>query len=110
MLDLLGIDFMKYSYNMASMVENYEERKVKRTELDNGIIIDTCYTIDAGYETAIAHTFECKVKIVENHYRTKEAAVKGHNKWVKAVKKLGWENIHDIGKEEFNKNYFNKGE
>lgn len=110
MFGLLDVDITEYLYNINSMRGNYEERKVKRTELNNGIIVDTCYTIDAGYETAIANTLERECKIVENHYPSKAVAIKKHNQWVKTVKKLGWQNIHDVGEEEFIKNYCNKGE
>ena len=51
-----------------------------------GYTIDTCYTADCGYETAIWHDKLGSMVIVER-YSNKEEAKIGHEKWVKYCKK-----------------------
>ena len=52
--------------------------KVARSEV-NGYTIDTCDTVDAGWETAIWYQ-ENEMAIVERYFN-KEEATKGHEKW-----------------------------
>ena len=82
MNDLLNL-FGAISTNIGR--KDYESRKVGRDELDFGLTISTCYTVDMGYETAIldkngAHPVE--------RYTTKKEATVGHDKWVAKAKEL----------------------
>ena len=63
---------------------NYESRKVNRTDI-NGYTIDTAYTSDYGYETAIWKNGQHNMAIVER-YANKIDAGEGHNKWVEFCK------------------------
>lgn len=58
-----------------------ESRKdALRTELSNGIVIDTCFTADTGYwETGIIRNGHC---IVPEDYEDREEAYEGHEKWI----------------------------
>lgn len=82
-------------FDFLGMSGNYEDRKVARDELDNGLIVSTADTSDEGFETAIldkngTHPVE--------RYKTKNGAINGHKRWVefakdgvgKEVTKLGW--------------------
>ena len=60
--------------------DNYESRKVNRTDI-NGYTIDTVYTSDYGYETAIWKNDSDGMAIVER-YANKIDAVEGHSKWI----------------------------
>ena len=60
--------------------DQLENGKVLRTEV-NDFIIDSCYTFDAGYETAISKSDD-KWVIVER-YSTFEIMEAGHKKWCK---------------------------
>ena len=63
---------------------NYESRKVNRTNI-NDYTIDTAYTSDYGYETAIWKNDSDDMAIVER-YEDKSEAIEGHNKWVEFCK------------------------
>lgn len=63
---------------------NYESRKVNRTNI-NAYTIDTVYTSDYGYETAIWKDDSDDMAIVER-YADKDEAIEGHNKWVEFCK------------------------
>jgi len=60
---------------------NYDQRRVANNKLKNGLVVDTAYTPDMGYETAIQdgsgswHPVE--------RYSDKKASEKGHKKWIK---------------------------
>jgi hypothetical protein len=91
----------------SNMVGNYEERKVAKDVLENGLVVSTAYTTDEGYETAIINTLG-DVKPVQR-YPSKEAANVGHAKWVtfaadgigKTITVLGcWEDSWETLKEE----------
>ena len=59
---------------------NHEQRCVDNTDVDR-YRVDTSYTSDYGYETAVCsdeHDW-----IVVERYSTKEEAQKGHDRWVK---------------------------
>ncbi len=77
---------------------NYEQRKVAKDALPNGLTVSTANTSDEGYETAIldangAHSVE--------RYESREEAVQGHAKWLEQaipntkVTKLGWLGLVD---------------
>lgn len=59
---------------------NYEERLVKNNKI-NDYTVDTCYTSDYGYETAI-NKFDGDWVVVER-YDSKEESQEGHEKWCK---------------------------
>lgn len=66
-------------FNWLKDIDNYDQRKIEKTTLPNGLQVSTAYTNDMGYETAIldsvsAHPVE--------RYETKEQAIEGHTKWV----------------------------
>ena len=70
---------------VLSMLGNYEDRMVGRTELDNGLCVSTAYTTDNGYETAILT--EEEVYPVERYgFNGKGEAVAGHERWVAFAK------------------------
>ena len=71
-------------FNIMSDYGNYENRKVNRTDI-NGYTIDTAYTSDYGYETAIWKNGQHDMAIVERH-ADKDKAIEGHNKWVEFCK------------------------
>ena len=71
--------------DMFSMVGNYEERRVDRSEI-NGAVIDTCtvYDSEKPYETAVKHQqFNNNEWVIVEMYDTVEAARLGHDKWKK---------------------------
>ena len=83
-----NLDFLK---DMGST----KDRTVKRSKRINGLIVSTVWTSDEGYETALIDHSEEEVHPVER-YPDREAAIKGHEKWVKfaqgdevSVTKLG---------------------
>ena len=70
---------------MFDMADNYEERKVKNTEI-NGAIIDTCAVSDSEqpFETGILHpSYNNGGWVIVEMYDSKKDAKKGHEKWVK---------------------------
>ena len=61
-------------------VNDYENaEKVGRDEVNN-YTIDTCYTNDCGWETAV--WYMDYPMIIVARYETKEQAQQGHNTWV----------------------------
>lgn len=83
---------MKDMFEFLKDADNFEERKVNRTEI-NGLIVSTVLTSDEGYETAI---LDANGTHPVERYATKEHANEGHTKWCKKVPslteitKLGW--------------------
>lgn len=79
-------------FDFLKDINNYNDRKVGRTEV-NGLIISTAFTSDEGYETAIIDANG--VHPVER-YISLEASKEGHEKWIKeaplitTVLKLGF--------------------
>ncbi len=72
------------------------EDKVGNDEFD-GKIVDTCYTYDNGYETAISHPeFDNGDWIIVEYYDDKESATKGHNKWVELIKEDKFDKIRCV--------------
>jgi len=71
-------------FKFLEMMNNYEERNVKNTEVGKAII-DTSAINDSSkpYETGIQHPEYNKGDwIIVELYNTKEEAEKGHYKWV----------------------------
>ena len=83
---------------MSMFYNGKPEDKVNRTEFDEKII-DTCFTYDNGFETAVSHPqfYDGKWIIVE-YYDDKESAAKGHNKWVEFIKEDKFDKIKCIDK------------
>jgi len=71
--------------NSAGNEGTYDERKVNRTELENGLVVSTCWTEDEGYETAIITKKSSTVCVVER-YSNRVLAVEGDIKWVSFAK------------------------
>lgn len=67
----------------------YEENKIGRTTVRDGIVISTVHRPEGGYETAILDDPKRKVltDIVE-YYDTEEKAKEGHEKWIKVYKQI----------------------
>ena len=61
------------------MGETNREEVVGRDEI-NDYTIDTCYTIDQGWETAV--WYKDYSMIIVARYPDKETATQGHNAWV----------------------------
>lgn len=68
---------------MCGFDSDYESRKVKRTDLGNGIEVDTAWTDDFGYETAV---IDVNGTFPVERYTNKRNAIKGHNKWARTIK------------------------
>ena len=81
---------------IRAMDGNYEERKIGKEFLDNGLTVSTAFTTDEGFETAVGSESMYRWVIVER-YPSKEDATDGHKKWVdfaatgvgKTVRSLG---------------------
>ncbi len=58
-------------------------RKTALTTEVSGLVIDTCNTVDAGWETGVMRKPEGRWKIIE-YYEGPEQAKIGHERWVKA--------------------------
>jgi len=72
-------------FNFLNMMDNYEERKVDRTEFDGSTIIDTCLVSDGKkpFETAVScPKYNNGLWVIVEAYDTKKEAQSGHNKWV----------------------------
>lgn len=57
------------------------EEKVARDKV-NDYVVDTCYTVDQGYETAIWKEERLDRMIITQRYKTKKDAIDGHSLWV----------------------------
>jgi hypothetical protein len=71
-----------YSSKVLAMMGNYEDRKVDRTELQNGVEVSTCYTTDYGFETALIGTSGQVFPVERYGWENREGAKVGHTKWV----------------------------
>lgn len=79
--------------------EQANQRKVKNTEIKD-CVVDTCYANDTEmFETGISYK---KINdgnwVVVEEYSTKEEAKKGHEKWVKKMKKNP-KSLYDVHRE-----------
>ena len=92
------LDIMMSS-QASIMGGSYDNRKIDRTQLENGLLVSTCRTFDMGPETAILDT-KGNAHPVER-YIDEKSAIEGHKKWVefaktgigKTIKKLGHEDM-----------------
>lgn len=66
-------------FEFLNDVDNYEDRRVARHKLENGIEVSTVYSSDEGYETALLDTVGTHP--VER-YPGKEEAIEGHGRWL----------------------------
>ena len=76
---------MKGLFGFLDMDNNYEQRKVSNTVINN-VEIDTVLVTDSSkdYETGICSSLYNGNKwVIVELYNTKEQAVIGHNNWVK---------------------------
>ena len=74
-------------FGMFGMIGTYEQRKVARTEIEDGFVSTARMTdTEKPFETGISHELynEGYIVIVEQ-YDTKEEALAGHEKWVKVM-------------------------
>lgn len=72
-------------FNFMFMGNDYEQRKVENSVLENGAEIDTCSVSDSAqpYETAVKHTHYNGGKwVIVELYDSKQEAQEGHNRWV----------------------------
>lgn len=91
------------------MLGTYEQRKVDcfdGVDKDgNNYTIDTCMITDDElypYETAVAHNlFKIGLWIIVEKYKTKEAAIIGHNKWVDMLNKEIPNRLYDCRDESY---------
>ena len=75
-------------FNFLNMLDDYEDRKVARYPEEENFLVDTCRVTDSKqpYETAVQHPRYNRGEIViVQLYDTKEQALEGHEKWVKAM-------------------------
>ena len=72
-------DFDTMHAAMAADLGNYEERKVGKNHLPNGLIVSTCITTDCGWETAVV---DCAGTHPVQRYKSLVDAEKGHARWV----------------------------
>lgn len=78
--------FASNMVRVMAMANNYDDRMVDRTELENGLIVSTAYTTDYGYETAILGQTD-GVYPVERYGEVLSDEVKqGHARWVEFAK------------------------
>ena len=80
---------MEYMLNggfLKSLINRKTQEELGRVLIDkiNNYTIDSCFTSDCGYETAIKKQNSCWI-IVE-HYETFEDMKKGHKRYCESVK------------------------
>lgn len=77
-------------FNFFNDLENYKDRVVKNTNLDDGTVVDTCAMSDSesnSYETGIASPFYNDGDwIIVEEYKTKKKAAVGHSKWIAFIR------------------------
>jgi len=74
-------------FDFLSMVGTYSARKIDTYEVGK-LFIDTCLVTDSDqpYETAVEHPkYNNGDMVIVEMYNTKEAARKGHKRWVKKM-------------------------
>ena len=64
---------------MFGLMMNNRNDVVDRDEIDD-YTVDTCYTYDAGYETAIMR--DGGVWVIVARYSSREEAEEGHKEWM----------------------------
>jgi len=85
----------KMSIPEALVEGNPYRDDVFRTELDNGIVIDTCIGFDTGiWETGVLKP-DLEWVIVQQ-YKSRSEAQEGHAEWVNSMKKNPTQELTDI--------------
>lgn len=70
------------------MGSNYENRKIKRHEVEGKLIVSTVRVMDSEflYETAICHrSYNLGLWVIVANYNTKKEAEAGHEEWIKTM-------------------------
>ena len=73
-----------YSIMFGAMLGENNRGEVVGRDTINDYTIDTCYTIDQGWETAVWKG--SNPMIIVDRYASKENAQKGHENWCEACK------------------------
>ena len=73
-----------YSIMFGAMLGKNNRGEVVSRDTINDYTIDTCYTIDQGWETAVWKG--SNPMIIVDRYASKEDAQKGHENWCEACK------------------------
>lgn len=73
-----------YSIMFGAMLGENNRGEVVSRDTINDYTIDTCYTIDQGWETAVWKG--SNPMIIVDRYASKEDAQKGHENWCEACK------------------------
>lgn len=73
-----------YSIMFGAMLGENNRGEVVNRDTINDYTIDTCYTIDQGWETAVWKG--SNPMIIVDRYASKEDAQKGHENWCEACK------------------------
>ena len=71
------------NFDFMNDIDNYQDRKAAKDELECGLAVSTAFTSDFGYETAI---LDKKRAIPVERYKRKSLAYKGHKKWIALAK------------------------
>lgn len=70
-------------------IQRLQRKDAQQTKIllkDDEIIVDTCWVYDLDrWETGVYPSKTAKSCIIVEEYATKEDAIKGHEKWVKAL-------------------------
>jgi hypothetical protein len=69
-----------YSTLFGIFANDWEKAEKVGRDKVNGYTIDTCYTVDAGWETAV--WYKGNPMVIVARYPDKEMAAQGHNEWV----------------------------
>ena len=95
--------FEDYMNNPLKDLGTHNIREVGRDKVC-GFTIDTCWTHDEGFETAIEDS-KGDWHVVER-YKNQEEAAEGHEKWIgkirngeRKVKRLSWSDTTNLDKE-----------
>ena len=71
------------TFKAAVLGEVEIKRKTALTTEIKGFTVDTCNTVDAGWETGIKPTDE--IWVIVERYPDQKSAKTGHDKWVKSL-------------------------
>ena len=83
---------------ILEMKDNYEQRKIKKTE-EKDFILDTCFVTDRDwlYETAVSHiNFNDAEWIVLGYADTKDDALAIHDEWYEKLKDGHIDKLKDV--------------
>lgn len=91
---------LRWMYGIMMDKDNYNERVVAYDEIEN-YTIDTAYTSDYGYETAIWK--DDNDMVIVERYPDKETSREGHKKWCehcktkpKTVYSVQWDAVREL--------------